>query len=404
MNPKIENSEFITLSNQKNLSVLLEEKPLNIFSDLVIQYLDNLSFVLRKNPKSKNYSDVTSFAFFCRKANINRLKAEYLESPQKIKKGRGLAFHICPSNVPVNFAFSFVAGLLAGNANLIRVPNKFFHQVQIVIDEINKLNDRDEFKEIVNKAVFIKYEKKNTLTEEFSKYCDARIIWGGDQTINQIRKYPIGPNSIDLCFADKKSLCLIDAKGFLDSSSKNKVAKGFFNDAYLFDQNACTAPKIIVWRGCSNHIQTAKKEFWSRVYKIALSNYALTSKMAIDKLFNLYNNLIKSDTFIDFKQHGNLIYRTEVSRQDIKYSDLNLHFGHFLELEGDLSDLREICSSKFQTLSYFGMEKEELFEFILESKIKGIDRIVPIGKTMDFSLIWDGYDMINMLSREITII
>ena len=94
MNPKIENSEFITLSNHKNLSVLLEEKPLNIFSDLVVQYLDNLSFVLRKNPKSKNYSDVTSFAFFCRKANINRLKAEYLESPQKIRKGRGLAFHM----------------------------------------------------------------------------------------------------------------------------------------------------------------------------------------------------------------------------------------------------------------------------------------------------------------------
>ena len=68
MNPKIENSEFITLSNHKNLSVLLEEKPLNIFSDLVVQYLDNLSFVLEKNPKSKNYSDVTSFAFFCRKA------------------------------------------------------------------------------------------------------------------------------------------------------------------------------------------------------------------------------------------------------------------------------------------------------------------------------------------------
>ena len=106
---------------------------------------------------------------FVERRNINRLKAEYLESPQKIRKGRGLAFHICPSNVPVNFAFSFVAGLLAGNANLVRVPNKFFQQVQIVIDAINKLNARNEFQEIANKAVFIKYDKKNTLTEEFSK-------------------------------------------------------------------------------------------------------------------------------------------------------------------------------------------------------------------------------------------
>ena len=126
--------------------------------------------------------------------------------------------------------------------------------------------------------------------------------------------------------------------------------------------------------------------------------------MAVDKLFNLYDSLIKSDTFIDFNQHGNLIYRIEVSRKNIKHSDLNLHFGHFLELVGDMSDLCEICSSKFQTLSYFGINKEELVRFILNHKIRGIDRIVPIGKTMDFSLNWDGFDIINILSREISVI
>jgi hypothetical protein len=33
-------------------------------------------------------------------------------------------------------------------------------------------------------------------------------------------------------------------------------------------------------------------------------------------------------------------------------------------------------------------------------RFNGIDRIVPIGKTTDFNLIWDGYDLINVLSRE----
>ena len=36
-------------------------------------------------------------------------------------------------------------------------------------------------------------------------------------------------------------------------------------------------------------------------------------------------------------------------------------------------------------------------------KPKGIDRIVPIGKTSDFSLNWDGIDLINSLSRVIEI-
>ena len=36
---------------------------------------------------------------------------------------------------------------------------------------------------------------------------------------------------------------------------------------------------------------------------------------------------------------------------------------------------------------------------LLTSGIKGIDRVVPIGKTMDFDFIWDGYDLISQLTR-----
>ena len=32
---------------------------------------------------------------------------------------------------------------------------------------------------------------------------------------------------------------------------------------------------------------------------------------------------------------------------------------------------------------------------------RGVDRIVPIGRTMDFSLMWDGYDLIRSMSRRI---
>ena len=35
--------------------------------------------------------------------------------------------------------------------------------------------------------------------------------------------------------------------------------------------------------------------------------------------------------------------------------------------------------------------------------VSGIDRIVPVGKTMDFSLVWDGRDLINELSRVVVV-
>jgi hypothetical protein len=39
-----------------------------------------------------------------------------------------------------------------------------------------------------------------------------------------------------------------------------------------------------------------------------------------------------------------------------------------------------------------------------ETRPVGIDRIVPMGKAMDFALIWDGYDLIRQMSRRVTIL
>ena len=56
-------------------------------------------------------------------------------------------------------------------------------------------------------------------------------------------------------------------------------------------------------------------------------------------------------------------------------------------------------SIKYQSLGYFGFTREELVDFVLRSRFKGLDRIVPIGETTAFSLTWDGYNLIEMFSR-----
>ena len=47
--------------------------------------------------------------------------------------------------------------------------------------------------------------------------------------------------------------------------------------------------------------------------------------------------------------------------------------------------------------------KDKLKVFIKNFRPNGIDRIVPLGKSSEFSLVWDGYDLINILSRKIEI-
>ena len=62
---------------------------------------------------------------------------------------------------------------------------------------------------------------------------------------------------------------------------------------------------------------------------------------------------------------------------------------------------QEIITKKYQTLSYLGGNGQEIAEWVLQSGVKGIDRIVPMGNTADFTLTWDGYDLINTMSRHI---
>ena len=69
----------------------------------------------------------------------------------------------------------------------------------------------------------------------------------------------------------------------------------------------------------------------------------------------------------------------------------------------NISLISKLVSRRVQTITYSGFEKKELYEFFKKEKLSGVDRIVPIGTALDISPIWDGYDIIKILSREIEI-
>ena len=91
------------------------------FSDTVICFLDALSRRLRQDFRAKEYNDILSYAFWVRKASVQKEKERHINWENRM--GRGVAFHIAPSNVPVNFAVSMTSALLAGNACILRVSN-----------------------------------------------------------------------------------------------------------------------------------------------------------------------------------------------------------------------------------------------------------------------------------------
>ena len=130
------NQKIEILFGNKRLNDLKNNNPFQIFDERVIEFFDDLSKTSLKKREVKYFPDVVSFLFFSRKSNLNKLKNNYLE--QKKNLGRGLSFHISPSNVPINFAYTLLTGLISGNKCIVRVTSKKFEQLNFLISEIKK--------------------------------------------------------------------------------------------------------------------------------------------------------------------------------------------------------------------------------------------------------------------------
>jgi hypothetical protein len=402
MYKNLKDIEFI-FPKEIDIEAFAEKSSFEPYSEEVVNYLDVLSKELNKDPNIRVYPDVATFSFFCRRANILSIKKKYL-SNNFLRLGRGLLFHIAPSNVPVNFAYSLVSGLLAGNLNIVRVPSKNFEQIEIISKAIDRVSKKIEHEFISSRIVLVRYDRLNSATSYFSSLCDVRIIWGGDETISQIRENKIPPRSFDITFADRYSLCAINADEYVNEKYPNKIAQGFYNDTYLFDQNACTAPHLLIWLGTKDNVNKAKRIFWDSLYDFVKLNYEVQPVIAVDKLTSFYNQSVHMNEITKSVTPDNLIWRVELKHLLKNIDEFRCNSGYFSEFHAtSLSEINKIIDKKYQTLAYYGISKDELNEFMKYEKPQGIDRIVPIGRTSDFSLNWDGIDLIKTLSRVIEI-
>lgn len=377
----------------------VKQRPDLPFADNVIEFLNALSSALLKDRTSRLYPDAITFAFFCRKANLLALKEKYT-SVDTLSLGRGILFHIAPSNVPINFGYSLVAGLLAGNNNIVRVSSKQFQQVDLIIKNLHELMASGQHEEVAKRIALVRYDRSSDASAYFSSICNVRVIWGGDATIQTIRQNQIPARSFDVCFADRYSIAAIRPDAIIAASDAEikKLAESFYNDTYLFDQNACSAPHTIFWLQSEN-LEFAKNRFWTAVHDHADQKYELQAVMSVDKLTAFYRQAACMNVRKE-EMPDNVVIRSELAELPANIEDFRCACGYFSEYTiSSLDEIAPVVSIKYQSLGYFGFNRKELVDFINRNRFQGLDRIVPIGETTAFSLTWDGYNLIEMFSR-----
>ena len=368
------------------------------FADETVDFLNALSKLLMQ--RGRGYSDVISFAFWCRKSAVLKEKERY--GDMGLRLGRGVVLHSTPSNVPVNFAFSLGAGLIAGNKNVIRLPAKPFPQVDIIVGAVNELLS-GEYENMRPYIVMVKFPPVKAVTDALSSVCDTRVIWGGDATIQEIRQSALPPRANEITFADRHSVCVIDAEKYLEASDKQRIASDFYNDTYFTDQNACTSPRCIVWLARDEMTaDAARKAFVSELHAIVKAKYDFKPVQAVGKLTSALRAAaaLKDISMNVLPSEDNLVTLVRVSGLSPELMDYKYNSGFFFDYTAQsLEELLPLASLPCQTLVYYGVEPKAIAELIKKHAPRGIDRAVPIGRSMDFSLRWDGYDLVLAMSR-----
>lgn len=125
---------------------------------------------------------------------------------------------------------------------------------------------------------------------------------------------------------------------------------------------------------------------------------------AVDSYSRLVKEIIKNKNIKSYKSFSKSLYVITLKKIHPNLFLEKTKWGFFFECDiKNLDNLNYVTNKKLQTLTYFGYDKKFLKKYFSKKNFNGIDRIVPFGQALNINLIWDGYDLTKILSREIEI-
>lgn len=364
-----------------------ELEPLAVFSEPVTRFVNELSRRLLLLANSQ--PDLAALGFFLRPAALQQALQQYKHTDLM---PLGLTFHLVPSNVPTVAFYSWLAALLQGNSAVVRLSSRRNFVQDAMLDLLNQMFSEVEWQAIATRVRFVRYQHNDAITEYFSALCYSRVIWGGDNTIREIRKIPLSAKAKELCFPDRKSVAVLDSN-YLNALSERDFAQLILRlglDISQFNQQACASPVLLVWQGVPS------TELWQRFWLALSCQFPDEFADKLEQTVNL--QLAACDGLISqLAQFGNLTIAAISHAADVNRCGFGA--GLLVYQIVDELDVWLTQSASFQTCVYVGANKTHFVGLVKQSLTMRIDRVCSAGQALAFDWVWDGHDMLREFSR-----
>tara|TARA_B100000212_G_scaffold243743_1_gene185859 strand:- start:19375 stop:20604 length:1230 start_codon:yes stop_codon:yes gene_type:complete len=384
---------------------VLKEKPFEIFNKDVINFLSKLSKnLIDKALKNEDFRDFRGFGFWVREVNLINLRNS--RNDIKYRVGRGVVLHIAPSNIAANSLYTLAFGLLSGCPSIIRLSNTNISELKSIMKLINTILENNALSQLSNKISLINYEHDDNINSYFSSLVDSRIIWGGDETIQNFKSYQTSSHCLDIVFPNKVSSSILSSEWLLSSDSDEIVNKAdlYARDIGLFSQMACSSPKsLIILKDNKSCIQKLLLDFFNKCDLSLSKKNWLADNHSLNNFKSSIDILIKLPNFKCIFKGTNLSVFSSDKRDFNKINQFPTKDSCiFISVVDSIEEAINLLPKNNQTVVCIGLKKEVKEKLVEEAILNGSNRFVSPGNALSMNLYWDGYDIISLLSKLIS--
>jgi len=374
------------------------EKRLDTLARLSAALLDDP--VLRRDPAS------VSVAYWLRRAQLSRLAEEFTRraaaEADVLRVPVGRVLHLAPSNVDTLFIYSWALAYLAGNASVVRLSQDRGVVVEALLGVIRAVARDDE--ELGRANRFVTWGHDDAITSALSAWCAHRVIWGGDEAVAAIRPLPLPSHASERVFGNKYSFAIIDAARYRSATEaeRAKLAAGFFNDLFWFDQMACSSPHVVFWIGAAEVAEAAARAFETELEsEVARRRFDPPVASAVHRRTYAFGLAASADVRVSLEHRGFV----SVHVRDRAALDKDVCGGGlFRHVPVDhVADVLAFVDEGDQTVTHWGLDGGTVRAFAAGAGARGLDRVVPVGEALAFDVVWDGFHLIDDVLRRVRV-
>jgi Acyl-CoA reductase (LuxC) len=310
--------------------------------------------------------------------------------------GRGVVFHLPPTNVDTLFLYSWAVAYLSGNVSVTRLPSTIAPPIEralrLFLDAVPE-GDED---------LFVTYPAREEINRALSAEADARLVWGGDEKVALFHDYPLRRGGKPLVFPDRRSFSVFDGEALaaLDADGRRALAQRMSTDVFVFDQMACSSPHILYVQGDAARHGDAVDSFLADLGCAGTARATEPAAPAHGVVKLVQGCALAASGVVDrvarVSPHLTVVHLAE---QPASWPPrIGGGFLYMRYIDG-LGDVEPAIDDADQTVTYFGFPPETLDAFVAMVGRRGVYRVVPVGQALDFDVVWDGYDLLRELVR-----